>query len=217
MKLSAKKFTVIGGIFLAGIIVLGFTLTGDRSSKEMASESSVDSIESTRSLYIKISRDSEEDASSASSNSSDSSSGLSLTISGSNLVNSIAGYSASQPTKGISSAPVSASESKQSSPYTKATSLLVRTELFMTKGDSNYIEVRVNPKNSEYVPLTWTSSNVSVAVVDQTGKVTALAPGTTTVIVTGGGLTAKTDVTVCDNVVTSIPVESQEPIYVQEG
>jgi uncharacterized protein YjdB len=53
---------------------------------------------------------------------------------------------------------------------------------------------------------TWTSSNPSVATIDNSGLATAVAVGTTTITATSGGITATTTLTVSNQVITSIAV-----------
>ncbi len=68
-------------------------------------------------------------------------------------------------------------------------------------GGSDQLTATIAPANgaSQYITwnnVTWTSSNPSVATVDQTGKVTAVALGTANISVTASNLTATCAVTV---------------------
>lgn len=59
------------------------------------------------------------------------------------------------------------------------------------------LSVSYNPENvTEKPTFSWSSSNTSVATVDDSGKVTAVTEGTTTVTVKGGNATASCDITV---------------------
>ena len=74
----------------------------------------------------------------------------------------------------------------------------------MQKGQSETLVATINPDNTTNSKvLTWESSNPSVATVDQTGKINAIAAGTTTITVrTSNGKTATCNVTV------TVPIES---------
>ena len=52
-----------------------------------------------------------------------------------------------------------------------------QTFITLTKGQSFKIEATVNPSNASYPGLTWSSSDTSVATVDQGGFVIAVSPG----------------------------------------
>lgn len=55
--------------------------------------------------------------------------------------------------------------------------------MHLNEGDSEIIQVVFTPQDAEEQGLLWTSSNRSVAVVDERGMVSALAPGSCTVTV----------------------------------
>ncbi len=55
--------------------------------------------------------------------------------------------------------------------------------MHLNEGDSEIIQVVFTPEDAEEQGLLWTSSNRSVAVVDERGMVSALAPGSCTVTV----------------------------------
>lgn len=65
----------------------------------------------------------------------------------------------------------------------------------------NSLEATVTPSNATNKALSWSSSNESVATVDESGEVTAHAVGTTTITVTteDQGKTARCEVTVTPN------------------
>ena len=75
---------------------------------------------------------------------------------------------------------------------------LDKTELSLTVGDTETLTATVAPDNATDKTVTWTSSNSTVATVDQNGVVTAVARGTATITVTtaDGGFTATCTVTV---------------------
>ena len=76
---------------------------------------------------------------------------------------------------------------------------LDKTEVSLFEGNSTTLKVTVAPDNASKKDLTWTSSDDKIATVDQTGKVTAVAPGEATITATaadGSGVTATCKVTV---------------------
>ena len=75
--------------------------------------------------------------------------------------------------------------------------LLDKTSYEMTEGEEFTLTATINPENATNKNVSWSSSNSSVATVDN-GKVTALAPGQTTItaITEDGGKTATCEVIV---------------------
>ena len=75
---------------------------------------------------------------------------------------------------------------------------LNKDSLALGVGDSETLTATVKPEDATNKAVTWTSSNSTVATVDQNGVVTAVAPGTATITVTtvDGGFTAICTVTV---------------------
>ena len=76
---------------------------------------------------------------------------------------------------------------------------LNQNTLALFAGDSATLTAAVTPDNATNKTLTWASSNGAVATVDQSGKVTAVAPGTAAITVTtndGSGKVASCPVTV---------------------
>lgn len=69
-------------------------------------------------------------------------------------------------------------------------------------GSSLLLEAEIIPSNTIYQDVTWSSSDVAVATVDATGKVTGVSPGIATVTVTTaiGGKTASFKVKVKEEV-----------------
>lgn len=82
---------------------------------------------------------------------------------------------------------------------------LNKTVLNLTEGDSETITVTVNPADATDKTVTWSSSNPSVASVDNNGKVTAIAAGEATITAKAGEKTATCSVKVSTRV---IPVAS---------
>ena len=72
----------------------------------------------------------------------------------------------------------------------------------LKKGDTATLGVTLLPENASDTRLIWTSANAGVASVDDRGRITAAAVGTTTVVATSadGGFTATCEVTVSENV-----------------
>lgn len=76
---------------------------------------------------------------------------------------------------------------------------LNKTATVMNVGDTETLTVTVEPANATNKTVTWSSSNPSVATVDQSGKVTAVGKGTATITaasIDGSGKTATCTVTV---------------------
>ena len=69
---------------------------------------------------------------------------------------------------------------------------LDKTSVELTEGDVTVLTATVNPSNASNKKVYWTSSDLSVASVDNTGKVTAVKAGSATISVTteDGGKTA---------------------------
>ncbi|MBM6777602.1 Ig-like domain-containing protein [Collinsella tanakaei] len=61
---------------------------------------------------------------------------------------------------------------------------LDKTSLSLDKGESYTLKATVTPADAENKKVTWRSSDTKVATVDANGKVTAVAPGSATIIVT---------------------------------
>ncbi len=80
---------------------------------------------------------------------------------------------------------------------------LSKTSVSLRPGESTQLTATVSPSGAAGVTLVWTSSNTSVATVDQTGKVTAISnSGTATITATVAGSTsivASAKVTISNN------------------
>lgn len=83
-------------------------------------------------------------------------------------------------------------------------------------GQSATVKATVLPEDATDKTLSWESSNEAVATVDQTGKVTALKAGETTLTVRAGHITAWGHVTVTDIQVTGVTV-SPALVTLKEG
>lgn len=87
--------------------------------------------------------------------------------------------------------------------------------------DQLKLEARISPSNATDQNVTWTSSNTSVATVDQGGTVTPVAPGKVSIMVTtrDGGKTDMVTLEVCDTRITGFTFAeySAEPIMVEGG
>lgn len=78
---------------------------------------------------------------------------------------------------------------------------LDKTELSMFNGETKQLTVNYNPSNTtDNKTVTWTSSDKSVATVDN-GKVVAIGKGTVTITAKVGNYTATCKVTVSNNVI----------------
>lgn len=60
---------------------------------------------------------------------------------------------------------------------------LNKTTLNMLKGESEILVATIAPENATNTDVSWSSSNSGVATVSETGQVTAVAPGSTTITV----------------------------------
>ena len=90
---------------------------------------------------------------------------------------------------------------------------LDKTELALTLGDAAaQLKATVAPDNATDKTVTWSSDKTSVATVDATGKVTAVAEGTATITAKAGDKTATCKVTVKAAVVavTSVKLDKTE-------
>ncbi|WP_051330745.1 Ig-like domain-containing protein [Aneurinibacillus terranovensis] len=80
---------------------------------------------------------------------------------------------------------------------------LNKTSTTITVGNSEQLTATVSPANATDSSVTWKSDNLSIATVDSSGNVTAVAPGTATITVTtnDGNKTASCTVTVVSPVI----------------
>ncbi len=72
------------------------------------------------------------------------------------------------------------------------------TEAILINGNSMTVEATVKPDNASFPSVSWTSSDPTVAEVDQTGKVTSHKAGTTVVTATADGVSTSCTIRVID-------------------
>ena len=79
-------------------------------------------------------------------------------------------------------------------PVVSATSLNInKTSTSIEKGGNETLTAYILPENTtDELTISWASNNTSVATVDSTGKVVAVAPGTAVITATAGSLTPAT-------------------------
>jgi uncharacterized protein YjdB len=84
------------------------------------------------------------------------------------------------------------------------------TELTLEVGQTATLSATIVPEDADDQAVTWSSGNTAIARVDNTGVVVAQTAGTTTITVTtrDGGFTASCTVTVEEEPVVTIPVQS---------
>ena len=86
---------------------------------------------------------------------------------------------------------------------------LNKTTLNLDVGASETLTATITPADTGNKNVTWSSSDETVATVDNAGKVTAIAAGTTTITVTteDSGKTATCEVTVSSKAVTGVSLD----------
>ena len=86
-------------------------------------------------------------------------------------------------------------------PNTPLTSLEVHPQATsISVGQTTNLTISKTPSYKN-ITVTWTSSNTSIATVDQSGVVTGVAPGTATITASAEGLTSTSTITVTENIV----------------
>ena len=86
---------------------------------------------------------------------------------------------------------------KVSAPYIPVSGIsLNKSTLELKKGNSETLVASVSPNNATEPAVTWSSSNESIAKVNQEGKVTAVNSGAATITAKAGNHSATCDVTV---------------------
>lgn len=102
--------------------------------------------------------------------------------------------------------------------YIDVTSIsLNKTSLTLSKGSSETLKASISPSNATNKGITWTSSNSSVATIDQNGKITAKSEGTTyiTVSSTSSNYKASCTVTVV-NTISLTKITTKESVTIKE-
>ncbi len=95
---------------------------------------------------------------------------------------------------------------------------LNRTSFKIAKGETQELTAEVYPSNASNPNIRWSSSDINVAWVDQSGKVTASGPGTCTITCSatdGSGVTAECQVTVFTRPVTEITLSKEYLLLIQ--
>lgn len=87
---------------------------------------------------------------------------------------------------------------------------LSETELSLTEGETATLTATISPENATDKSVIWTSSDVSVAKVDQVGRVTAIAVGEAVITATCGSVTATCNVTVLPILVEILTIDPTE-------
>ncbi|AGF59568.1 uncharacterized protein YjdB [Clostridium saccharoperbutylacetonicum] len=92
---------------------------------------------------------------------------------------------------------------------------LDKTEITMLEGREEHITATTNPVG---IGVTWTSSDTSIATVDETGKITGIKPGqvTITAATIWGGLSATCVVTVKRDIILDIEPK-KDKIHIKEN
>ena len=85
-----------------------------------------------------------------------------------------------------------------------------RTTLELTEGETETLTVRLEPANTTD-PVTWSSSDPSVATVDAGGKVTAVKAGSAAITAQAGDLSATCTVTVKAKIIPVTSVSLNKP------
>ena len=93
---------------------------------------------------------------------------------------------------------------------------LDKTSLTMQETDSDTLTATVEPDNATNKNVNWKSSDTSIATVDASGKVTAIAPGTATITVTTEDGSKTATCTVIVHTATTITTQPQS-VSVTEG
>ena len=95
-------------------------------------------------------------------------------------------------------------------PYISVTSIeLDKTELSLMLGETTTLSAAVKPDNATNKTVTWSSFDPTIATVDDTGKVTMVKEGNTTIDACAEDVHAQCNVTICIPV-TSIELNNTE-------
>jgi hypothetical protein len=105
---------------------------------------------------------------------------------------------------GVETAEISVSQEGKKGRYVAVESVSVSpSELTLTEGDYSSLSLVITPSNASVQTVSWESSSPTVATISQSGRIDALAEGTTLITVTteDGGKTASCTVTVIAKVI----------------
>ena len=96
---------------------------------------------------------------------------------------------------------------------------LTPESLHIVEGKTATIGVKLIPWNSENTPIHWTSTDEKVAQVNDNGKVTAITPGQTDIIVAAGDKSAICQVTVESSHIPAIGITivDKQPLSLMKG
>lgn len=101
--------------------------------------------------------------------------------------------------------------------YVHITSIeLNKTDLSLKVGENENLVAIVNPNNATEKTVIWSSSDTSVATVDQSGKVVAIKEGITTITAKAEEITATCTVTISKIAVSSVEL-NRASLFLKEG
>ena len=96
--------------------------------------------------------------------------------------------------------------------------ILSQTTVTLIEGDMFTLTVGINPENATDQVVKWSTSDNSIAVVDDNGVVTAISVGSVTIIASVGGKSAECEIIVKSKVIPVSAIElSQTSITLLEG
>lgn len=102
---------------------------------------------------------------------------------------------------------------------------LNKNQAILKVGTTSQLEATAEVENAEEYQIEWSSSDNAIATVDQTGKITALANGNTTITATLGDKTASADICIVNAIVENNgniqnaidSAQNGDVIYVSDG
>ena len=95
--------------------------------------------------------------------------------------------------------------------------VLDKTEISIRVEESYDLSFEIIPEDIENPKITWTSSDSTIAIVDETGKITGVAEGTAEITAKSGKTTATCSVKVGKKVVTETDYIKIEGIYLDNN
>jgi len=78
---------------------------------------------------------------------------------------------------------------------------LNKTSLTLKEGESETLTATISPSNASNKTVSWSSNKTGIAIVDQSGKVTAVSAGSAIITASAGNVSATCTVTVQQNVI----------------